>query len=322
MIIDLCQKFEESEKITYAFFDYTFFSNSITFNAGEAYLKMLSNSSSLFTENAFPESREEALEKEDNYIDFQVIGKNQNKDKKIWYRLSIINDAVNGSYKIPDEYIAFDLTDTTDPLYPIEIIKNGRLSDYKRNGIYVDFLDEYVNSDVTKTRSFRVRIWIAEEMIISDTVAGAAFSATKREYYEPSYVFPNSELPAYSEANSMLKIECYARDEEIETPFAYMKYATAHILSSYSEGLPTVLIESMAVETLNIASSCPNGPREILMDGKAGLLFKPGNVDELAQHMTNVYNKNIDINSMVNVATKSLKRFSTAIIIKKITNLF
>ena len=107
-----------------------------------------------------------------------------------------------------------------------------------------------------------------------------------------------------------------------KNPFAYMKYATAHILSSYSEGLPTVLIESMAVETLNIASSCPNGPREILMDGKAGLLFKPGNVDELAQHMTNVYNKNIDINSMVNVATKSLKRFSTAIIIKKITNLF
>ena len=77
----------------------------------------------------------------------------------------------------------------------------------------------------------------------------------------------------------------------------------------------------MAVETLNIASSCPNGPREILMDGKAGLLFKPGNVDELAQHMTNVYHKNTDINSMVKVATKSLKRFSIATIIKKITNI-
>ncbi len=59
-------------------------------------------------------------------------------------------------------------------------------------------------------------------------------------------------------------------------PFGFMAGAMGNILSSYSEGLPTVLIEGAAVGTVNIASDCKNGPREILMDGRAGLLYAPG----------------------------------------------
>ncbi|MCQ2582026.1 MAG: glycosyltransferase [Alphaproteobacteria bacterium] len=97
---------------------------------------------------------------------------------------------------------------------------------------------------------------------------------------------------------------------KIPKPYGYMRGAMAHILSSFNEGLPTVLIEAMATGTLNISSNCPNGPHEILLDGDAGILFEPGNTDELANAMSNVWNNKIDVSGMTGRATKSLERFN------------
>lgn len=94
-----------------------------------------------------------------------------------------------------------------------------------------------------------------------------------------------------------------------KNPFGFMRGALAHILSSKAEGLPTVLIEAMAVGTVNISSDCKNGPYEILLGGDAGLLFAPGNVDDLAGHMDRVYNKKVEIEKMKKNATESLSRF-------------
>lgn len=94
-----------------------------------------------------------------------------------------------------------------------------------------------------------------------------------------------------------------------KNPFGFMRGAIAHVLSSYSEGLPTVLLEAMAVGTLNIASDCKNGPREILMNGDAGLLFNPGDSDALATHMENVWKNNVSVNQMIKMAVKSCDRF-------------
>jgi glycosyltransferase involved in cell wall biosynthesis len=97
---------------------------------------------------------------------------------------------------------------------------------------------------------------------------------------------------------------------KIPKPYGYMRGACAHILSSYNEGLPTVLIEAMATGTLNISSNCPNGPHEILLDGDAGILFEPGNADELANAMSNVWNGRVDITAITKCATESLQRFN------------
>ena len=94
-------------------------------------------------------------------------------------------------------------------------------------------------------------------------------------------------------------------------PFGYMNGAMAHILSSFNEGLPTVLIEAMATNTLNISSNCPNGPHEILLDGDAGILFEPGNVQELSKKMSDVFHKRVDIDKMKKCAIKSLSRFDS-----------
>ncbi|EGR0542543.1 glycosyltransferase [Vibrio cholerae] len=49
-----------------------------------------------------------------------------------------------------------------------------------------------------------------------------------------------------------------------ENPYSYMKNAMATLLTSESEGLPRVLVESLIVGTPVISSDCPTGPRELL----------------------------------------------------------
>lgn len=104
-------------------------------------------------------------------------------------------------------------------------------------------------------------------------------------------------------------------------PFGIMKGAIAHILSSYGEGMGLVLIESMIVGTINISSDCKCGPREILLDGRGGLLFEPGNAEQLSKCMTDVYDKKVDVDKMVKQSTKALKRFDADKIVDEIISL-
>jgi glycosyltransferase involved in cell wall biosynthesis len=66
-------------------------------------------------------------------------------------------------------------------------------------------------------------------------------------------------------------------------PFAYMAKASVFVLSSLFEGLPTVLIEAMAVGTPVVSTNCKSGPMEILDQGRFGPLTTVGNVEELSQ---------------------------------------
>lgn len=51
---------------------------------------------------------------------------------------------------------------------------------------------------------------------------------------------------------------------EIKNPYPYFKNADLFVHTSESEGLPTVLLESMALGTPVVAMDCPTGPKEIL----------------------------------------------------------
>lgn len=71
----------------------------------------------------------------------------------------------------------------------------------------------------------------------------------------------------------------------LPNPYAYMRQATAFILSSRWEGLPTVLIEAMACGCPVISTDCPSGPKEILEAGKYGLLVPIGDPVALSKVM-------------------------------------
>nr|WP_309918010.1 MULTISPECIES: glycosyltransferase [unclassified Caballeronia] len=75
---------------------------------------------------------------------------------------------------------------------------------------------------------------------------------------------------------------------QLDNPHALAAGARLQVLSSRYEGMPMVLLEALALGKPVIASDCPTGPREILGDGRFGILFPVGAVDELAQALHRV----------------------------------
>ena len=68
-------------------------------------------------------------------------------------------------------------------------------------------------------------------------------------------------------------------------PYSYMAQASVFVLSSIYEGLPTVLIEALAVGVPVVSTDCPSGPREILDGGRYGGLVPMNDVDALTDRI-------------------------------------
>lgn len=71
-----------------------------------------------------------------------------------------------------------------------------------------------------------------------------------------------------------------------KNPFNIISRCDLFVLSSNWEGLPLVIIEAMSLGIPVISTDCPSGPREILENGKYGVLVKPKDEDKLADAIT------------------------------------
>ncbi len=68
----------------------------------------------------------------------------------------------------------------------------------------------------------------------------------------------------------------------VKNPFAYMAKSAVFVLSSRYEGLPTVLIEALAVGIAVVSTDCPHGPAEIMARTGSGILVPVEDDDALA----------------------------------------
>ena len=92
-------------------------------------------------------------------------------------------------------------------------------------------------------------------------------------------------------------------------PYPYIQKADIFVLTSKYEGLPNVLLEAQYLNKYIISTNCPTGPREILLNGKAGDLFKVGDYKKLAS-IINKYNLNKKIiSTKISTGFKNFNRF-------------
>jgi len=76
----------------------------------------------------------------------------------------------------------------------------------------------------------------------------------------------------------------------VDNPYKYMKHSSVFVLSSRWEGLPTVLIEALALGLPVVSTDCPSGPAEILEGGKWGRLVPVGSPEALANAILEALN--------------------------------
>lgn len=72
-----------------------------------------------------------------------------------------------------------------------------------------------------------------------------------------------------------------------KNPYPWVKNADLFVMSSDSEGLPTVLIESLILGTPVVSTDCPTGPREILTGDLSRFLSPAGDIVFLAKNIEN-----------------------------------
>ena len=73
----------------------------------------------------------------------------------------------------------------------------------------------------------------------------------------------------------------------VKNPYPYIKAAKFLVLCSLYEGLPTVLIEALILQTPIISTDCPSGPKEITrFYSEQALVHENFNVEKLAEKIS------------------------------------
>lgn len=124
------------------------------------------------------------------------------------------------------------------------------------------------------------------------------FSALIRSFQRVHQARPNCRLVIIGQGSKYGELKDLIDDLKLgdyvdlmgysNNPYAYLARAKALVLTSRWEGLPTVLIEAMALGIPVISTDCPSGPREILNKGQYGRLVPMGDIYEISKAVVNI----------------------------------
>ena len=156
---------------SYAFYTYQKYSGMQNLLNGEIYLNYLEDNE-VHISGIFPETKEEALKRDDNTISFKVLSKNTS-DKDIYYGITLnYGEEISNKVRIDAKYIMIYLECDGKIL-----IDGIRYSDFNNRRIYVDKIE--AKTYIETTKNYTLRFWIDEETTISDTDSNASYKATE-----------------------------------------------------------------------------------------------------------------------------------------------
>ncbi|MBF1448137.1 MAG: glycosyltransferase [Prevotella oris] len=143
--------------------------------------------------------------------------------------------------------------------------------------------DERIN------KPFILSITRLEECQKDVTTLIKAYAILRRKYHH------TEELYVIGKGVSLAQLQQTARDCGVEdhvvflgfmeNPLPWTKHCSLFVQSSHFEGLPTTMLEALLLDKMIVATDCPTGPKEILDNGKAGLLVLENDAEALAEAM-------------------------------------
>ena len=95
-----------------------------------------------------------------------------------------------------------------------------------------------------------------------------------------------------------------------KNPYPYLARSDLFVLTSNFEGLPNVLIEAMSLGIPIISTNSPSGPKEILLNGKAGFLIERNDYKSLSCKIKLLIDKPYIFHKKKYFYKESLRRFS------------
>lgn len=187
---------------------------------GEVYVRVPGNVANITLNKLYPTSVIDARNRDDNYIDFTVNAKNTSATKTLYYTLNIKdgNDVANKS-RISREYIKVDLSEKINGNY-VDILENVDLNGFAFN----DFIPANTTNEIT--REYRFRMWIGDNIIVSDTETNAIFTQSEFANLFASYAI---DVNAYDGLPSICKrvIDTTKLHKEICTNSSTSEYCRA-----------------------------------------------------------------------------------------------
>ena len=160
---------------TYAFFTYYRTSDEVSqLLTGEIYLNYQEGANVIDLDNAFPESKEKARTRTDNYATFTITGRNTSTNKDIWYEVKLLYGAnPDGMTRINDSDLRFDLIETTggEKNYIFEDASFDNLND---EVIWINRVNRNTASNIERT--YQLRMWLSEDISVSDTDINADYT--------------------------------------------------------------------------------------------------------------------------------------------------
>jgi glycosyltransferase involved in cell wall biosynthesis len=99
----------------------------------------------------------------------------------------------------------------------------------------------------------------------------------------------------------------------IENPLRYFARSDVFVLSSYSEGLPNVLVEAMMCGCVPVATDCPTGPREVLRNRRYGYLVPMRDPEAMARGIESA----LDAPISASLLNEAVAPFAPSAVIKR-----
>lgn len=172
--------------VTYAFFDYYMLGANQKITAGKVNLTLNEGEDTIDRGNIFPETVTEARSRDDNFITFTVSGINTTEDQDIYYEIMLNEgDPETGMTRFNSKDLVFDLVelndDGTEGTYLVNALS---YNDFNERRIWVNTVSR--DTELTVNKTYKLRMWLSDRVLISDSNPYADYKATGYENYYAS----------------------------------------------------------------------------------------------------------------------------------------